>query len=191
MQIIQHRVNDISTLSSTPNNYGVELDIRDKYDELIITHDAFSTGENWNDYLAAYQHQLMIANIKTEGVEQRVITDLANANIENYFLLDVSLPFLVKLSNAGFRKMAVRFSKYEPIELALSFANKVEWVWVDCFEGLALDTLTYQVLKTHFKICLVSPELHGLPADSISEFKSQLADMPIDAVCTKVPEMWK
>lgn len=189
-QLVQHRVNTIAQLSSTPIQYGVELDIRDKYDELIIEHDAFNKGTNWLDYLAAYQHGLMIANIKTEGVEQRVITDLAAHNIDNYFLLDVSLPFLVKLSNSGFRKMAVRFSEYEPLDFVMKFAGKVDWLWADCFTKMPLDASNYEMLKKHFKICLVSPELHGRSEDELLQYKAEIASFEIDAICTKKTELW-
>jgi hypothetical protein len=190
MQIIQHRVNNIAQLRATPMQYGIELDIRDKYDELIITHDAFEAGESWSDYLDQYKHGLMIANIKTEGIEKKIIEDLETRNIKNYFLLDVSLPFLVKLSNEGFSNMAVRFSEYEPIELASKFVKKVNWVWVDCFTHLPLNDGNYAFLKEHFKICLVSPELHGHSIEMINDFKIQLRNWSIDAVCTKKPELW-
>jgi hypothetical protein len=190
MQIVQHRVNSLEQLSNTPKQYGVELDIRDKYDELIITHDAFENGENWLNYVDQYKHGLMIANVKTEGIEKRIIADLKMRNISSYFLLDVSLPFLVKLSNAGFKNMAIRFSEYEPIELATKFVNKVNWVWVDCFTQLPLNIDNYSFFKNNFKICLVSPELQGHSLDRVAEFKEQLRHLPVDAVCTKKPELW-
>jgi hypothetical protein len=190
MQIIQHRVNTIEQLKTIPKHYGVELDVRDKYDEIIIQHDAFSSGENWDSYLKEYVNGLMIVNVKTEGIEEKIIANLENNNIENYFLLDVSLPFLVKLSNKGIKKMAVRFSEYEPIELAKKFAGKVDWLWVDCFTQLPLNQDNYTFLKKHFKICIVSPELQGHSIEMISSFKEQLINMPIDAVCTKHTDLW-
>jgi hypothetical protein len=190
MQIIQHRVNTIAALHNTSTEYGAELDIRDKYDKLIIQHDAFLDGEDWNSYIKAYQHGLLVANIKTEGIEEKVMQDLVDNNINNFFLLDVSLPFLIKLANKGTRKMAVRFSEMEPIELATQFVGKVDWVWIDCFTHLPLTTDNYTFLKQHFKLCIVSPELHGHSLDRIKEFRNQLSSMPVDAVCTKKPELW-
>jgi hypothetical protein len=190
MQIVQHRVNSLTQLKNTPAQYGVELDIRDKYDQLIVTHDAFSNGDDWENYLEGYHHELMIANVKTEGIEKKIIQDLQIRNIQNYFLLDVSLPFLVKLSNDGFKHMAIRFSEYEPIELAAKFAGKVNWVWVDCFTQLPLNGDNYNFLKNNFQICIVSPELQGHSMDRITEFKEQLHLLPVDAVCTKMPKLW-
>jgi hypothetical protein len=191
MQIIQHRINTTAELATVPLVYGVELDLRDKYDKIVVQHDAFKDGEDWKDYLKTYRHQFLIANVKTEGIEEQLINDLAAQEINHYFLLDVSLPFLVKLSNKGFSKMAVRFSEREPIELAMQFAGKVDWLWVDCFTHLPLHKDNYALLKKYFKICIVSPELHGHPISLIQEFKEQLKGMEIDAVCTKKPESWQ
>jgi hypothetical protein len=190
MQIVQHRVNTITALNDTPTHYGVEFDIRDKYDELIIEHDAFKTGTEFNTYLAAYTHGLMIANVKAEGIENKIIKELNNFQIDNYFLLDVSLPYIVKLSNQGFTKMAIRFSEYEPIQLAQQFIGKCDWVWVDCFSTFPLTMEMYEILKTHFKICLVSPELQAMPIDQIQVLRKTVQNMEIDAVCTKRPDLW-
>jgi hypothetical protein len=190
MQIVQHRVNTITALNDTPTHYGVEFDIRDKYDELIIEHDAFKTGTEFNTYLAAYTHDLMIANVKAEGIENKIINELSNYQIDNYFLLDVSLPYIVKLSNQGFTKMAIRFSEYEPIQLAQQFIGKCDWVWVDCFSTFPLTMEMYEILKPHFKICLVSPELQAMPIDQIQVLRKTVQNMEIDAVCTKRPDLW-
>jgi hypothetical protein len=190
MIIVQHRINTVEQLINTPTHLGVELDIRDKYNELIITHDAFIDGQNWNTYVQQYQHQLCIANVKTEGIEQKIIQDFEKQNIQNYFLLDVSLPMLVKLSNQGLKNMAVRFSEYEPIELAMQFAGKVNWLWVDCFNQLPLTNQNYDILKKHFKLCIVSPELQQHNTEMIHQFKNVFLQLPVDAVCTKHPELW-
>jgi uncharacterized protein YktA (UPF0223 family) len=190
MLIIQHRVNTIELLQQVNTDYGIEFDVRDKYNDIIVTHDAFVDGVPWVDFLDHYRHQHMIVNVKTEGIEKKIIEDLEKKNIDNYFLLDVSLPFLVKLSNDGFRKMAVRFSDYEPLEFTMKFAGKVDWVWVDCFHGLPLNESNYALLSQHFKICIVSPELHGKPVEEIAIFQQTLHNMKVQAVCTKQPLHW-
>ena len=97
---------------------------------------------------------------------------------------------MVKYIKKGWRNFAVRFSEYEPLNLALKFKEKVEWVWVDCFNYLPLETKSYLELKKHFKICIVSPELQGHPLSMIKEFKKQLNGFELDAVCTKRPDLW-
>ena len=190
MLIIQHRVNTVAQLQTTPNYYGVEVDVRDKLDTIILQHDAYKNGEPWNTYLQHYQHQTLIVNVKTEGIEQTIIDTLNAQKLTDYFLLDVSLPMLVKLTTNGFNKVAIRYSEYEPIQLASAFINKATWVWVDCFTQLPFNDTDYNLLKKHFKICLVSPELQGHSVELITEFKTKLLKYPVDAVCTKYPMLW-
>ena len=100
---------------------------------------------------------------------------------------------LVGLDNKKFSKsnFAVRYSEHEPIEYAISFSGKCEWVWVDYFSKSALDKNTYLNLKKlNFKICLVSPELQGHQLSKIQQYKRSLSEFEIDAVCTKHPELW-
>ena len=42
MQIIHHRVNNISQLNQIPFNHGVEVDVRYHQDHLILNHDPFN-----------------------------------------------------------------------------------------------------------------------------------------------------
>ena len=187
---IAHRINTIQELEYTPLEFGVELDLRPQGDKIIIHHDAFAHGEDFEEWLKVYKHSFLILNTKAEGMEDRIIDLMKEHKIENYFFLDLSLPFLIKYVNKGVSKIAVRFSEFEPLEFVMKFAGKVEWLWVDCFTELPLNQENYKILKKHFKLCLVSPELQGYGVERILEFKSQLKDMPIDAVCTKRPDLW-
>jgi len=187
---IAHRINTVAQLAQVPTEYGIELDIRAEGKELIMHHDAFQTGERFEDLLKVFKHELIILNTKCEGMEEKILELMKKYTIKDYFFLDLSLPFLIKYMQKGERKIAVRFSEFEPIEFVMKFAEKVEWVWVDCFTDLPLTPEIYQTLKTHFKICLVSPELQGYSTDRIAEFKQKLGNWEIDAVCTKKPELW-
>jgi hypothetical protein len=62
---------------------------------------------------------------------------------------------------------------------------------VDCFNYLPINEKSYLELKKHFRICLVSPELQGHPLSTIEDFKEQIKNFQIDAVCTKRPDLWK
>lgn len=192
MQFIQHRVNTIQALPDVPHQYGVELDLRDRAERLILVHDPFQDGEDFAPYLAAYRHGTMILNIKSERIEPRVLEELAAAGtVRDYFFLDSSFPMIRQLVNQGEHRIAVRFSEFEPIEGPLSLAGQVDWVWVDCFTRLPLDDRAYAQLSPSFKICIVSPELQGHPLERIGEFARQLEPYEIDAVCTKRPDLWK
>ena len=187
---IAHRINTIDLLKKTPCEYGVEVDLRDQGNRIIIRHDAFGDGDDFSKYIEHYNHRFLIANIKCEGIEEKVLEILLKKNIREFFFLDLSFPALVKMVKCGEHRIAVRYSEHEPLESVLALAGKVSWVWADCFTKFPLCQKSYAMLHNNFKICLVSPELQGHPLSHIGQFKSMLKPMPIDAVCTKKPELW-
>lgn len=194
MQIIAHRRNTLHELQQTSTEYGVEVDIRSYGDELIIHHDPFVHGENFESWLAAYRHGVLILNVKEEGLEQRLLALMEKYRIANFFFLDQSFPFLIKTARMGERRCAVRVSEFESIETALALKNKVEWVWVDTFTRVPLTSeQTGELRNAGFKLCLVSGELQGRMAEEdIPKTKQLLREknIIIDAVCTKKPELW-
>jgi hypothetical protein len=188
--VFEHRINSFSRLATISKACGVEFDIRSNGKNLYIHHDAFAEGEEFLHWLKGYNNSGMIVNVKCEGMEEEIIRILAEHNIENYFLLDMSIPFLVKYARKGFRKMAVRHSEFEPMDFTMGFSGLVDWVWLDCFTGEPVDLQTLELLKSKFKVCAVSPELQGYPSDRIAHFKEVWAKSEPDAVCTKYPELW-
>jgi hypothetical protein len=195
MNFISHRRNTIAELQSTPKEYGVEVDIRSDRGRLIIHHDPFSQGEIFEVWLQHYKHGTLILNIKEEGIEAHLIELMKQNKITDYFFLDQSFPFLIKWSKLGERHCAVRISEFESIETALTLAGKIDWVWVDCFTRFPLTNSDAKRLKNAgFKLCIVSPELHGRPAKTeIPHLASLLRERFInpEAICTKEIEFWK
>jgi hypothetical protein len=195
MKLISHRRNTLADLRATPVHYGVEVDIRSHGDQLIIHHDALVPGESFEAWIAEYRHGTLILNVKEEGLEARLIELMDEHGIADFFFLDQSFPFLVKWSKAGERRCAVRVSEFESIDTALTLAGKVDWVWVDCFTHFALrGTEAARLREAGFRLCLVSPELQGRPAEAgITQLAALLAERAIvaDAVCTKRPDLWE
>lgn len=191
MLYIRHRINTIEDLKSVPEDMGIELDIRYEKDKLILHHDPFVSGELFENLLKEYKHKLIILNTKTEGIEEEILRLMKTYNVKDYFFLDLSFPSLIKLTKNGESNIAIRFSEYEPIEQVLMLKGIVKWVWIDCFTKLPIDNKNYSILKENFKLCLVSPELQKHSTERIKEFKNLIAEFEIDAVCTKVPELWK
>lgn len=190
MLLIEHRVNTVDHLLHVPKERGIEVDIRDNDGELCLSHDPFLAGERLEDLLTVYKHALIVLNVKCDGLETETLKLIEKYGVKNYFFVDVFNPTLIRLARQGLRQVAVRYSEYEPIEFALTFAGKVDWVWVDCFTRLPLDLEAYRRLREHFQICLVSPELHNYPRETIHSFRAKLSDMPIDAVCTDYCNDW-
>jgi hypothetical protein len=168
---------------------GIEFDIRDSAGQIIVTHDPFSSGQLFADFLSfCVPNKFYIVNVKSEGIESVAISALEAAGIRQFFLLDCSIPAMVRLGRAGETRMAVRFSEYESLETVLSMAPFVQWVWVDVFARLPLDAASASTIhNAGLKICLVSPELQA-QQEKLFEYKCALlaSGVGIDAVCTKL-----
>lgn len=194
MILISHRRNTADMLRATPSHLGVEVDIRSRGERMIIHHDAFVDGEDFEAWLENYRHRLLILNVKEEGLEERLLGLMKEKDIEEFFFLDQSFPFLVKTARGGERRCAVRVSEFESIKTAEALAGLVSWIWVDCFTRFPLTGKeTAHLQSLGFRLCLVSPELQGRPGErSIPEMRAHLdrEGIAADAVCTKLPDLW-
>lgn len=188
MEYIAHRINTIEELKQVPTEYGVELDLRDYGERLILQHEPFTDGEDFEEYLKFYNHGTMILNIKSERIEHKVLEVIKKYKIKKYFFLDSSFPMIYLLSKNGEKNIALRFSEFEGIDTILNMKGKVEWIWVDCFTKLTINHENYKLLRENgFKLCLVSPELQGRTLE-IGHFKDYLVQEYIvfDAICAKM-----
>ncbi|MDC6350602.1 hypothetical protein PP178_03485 [Zeaxanthinibacter sp. PT1] len=188
MEYIAHRVNTLEELRELPENFGVEIDLRDSEDGSIhLAHDPFLKGEDFETYLKEYHHGTMILNIKSERIEHKILELLSNYGISRYFFLDSSFPMIRSLVSLGEDRIALRYSEFEGLDTIESMAGKVNWVWIDCFTKLPLEKKTHDRLKDlGFKLCLVSPELQGRD-EEIEQYKALLEqrELHLDAICTK------
>jgi len=195
MKIICHRVNTVETLKKVDKKYGAEVDIRSEGNKLIIHHDPFSGGEDFENWIKEFDHSFLILNVKEEGLEERLLSLLNKYDIKNFFFLDQSFPFIIKYSKKGIKDIAIRVSEFESLDTAISLSGLCNWIWVDCFTRLPINSSDIEKLRENgFKLCYVSPELQGRGTfEDIKEFISQLKllDTSPDAVCTKFPEIWE
>ena len=195
MELIAHRRNTIPELRATPVKYGVEVDIRSQGSRLVIHHDAFVNGESFENWIEAYRHGTLILNVKEEGLEDALLGIVARRQIEKFFFLDQSFPFLMRYANRGERRCAVRVSEYESIDTALTLAGRIDWTWIDCFTRFPIDGAEARRLhQAGFRLCLVSPELQGRDAAAgIPALRKLLEEFAVtaDAVCTKRPDLWE
>lgn len=188
MEIVVHRINTLEGLKTIPTHFGAEIDLRARCSELYLHHDAFreKDADAFVDYLDAYRHGMLVLNIKEAGIETEVLRLVRERGIERYFLLDVEFPYLYRASRQGERAIAVRYSEDESIETALTYKERVDWVWIDTNTRLPLDA-TVKSQLTGLKTCLVCPERWGRPQD-IAGYRAQLAalDFRLDAVMTSL-----
>ncbi len=196
MEYIAHRINTIEELRVLPEEYGVELDLRDFLDgSIYIQHNPFETGENFENYLREYHHGTMILNVKSERIEFRIQELLEKYRIKKYFFLDSSFPMIFLLSTQGEKNIALRLSELEGMDTIRNMSGRVKWIWIDCFTKIPINKKEYDELKLlGYKLCFVSPELENRSED-IGKYANWLANqgMRMDAVCTKVHNInqWK
>lgn len=196
ISFIKHRVNTIEALKLLEPEFGCEIDLRSNVSttgEMHLSHDPWQIGDHFKDWIKVYatkgMHGPLILNTKEDGLEAKIIEILNEYKISNYFFLDTTVPTLIKWSlinkNPNF---AVRISKYEDQNFALKFKNKINWVWLDCFEGIPPEETWFDQVKANFKICLVSPELQGASLSQIEKFKH--LKTKVHAICTKEVNQW-
>lgn len=188
MLYIAHRINTIKELLKVPKKCGVEIDLRDYGDKIILQHDPFKKGEDFEEYLKFYNHKFIILNIKSEGIEFKLLKILKRFKIKNYFFLDCSFPMINLLSSKNEKKIALRFSEFESIQTIILMSGKANFVWVDCFSKLPINSKSFKLLKKHkFKLCLVSPELQN-QASKLETYKQHIKKeaLKFDFICTKI-----
>jgi hypothetical protein len=191
--IIRHRVNTARELRSVPAKYGVEIDLRVSEGEIVLAHDPFTPGESFESWLEDFFHGTLILNVKEDGLERYISEILKSKGIDDYFFLDQPFPTLRKSALEN-HPVALRLSENEnPIEIG---SLDIKWIWLDSFSGnwnyLAKHAVWLQ--SGEFRLCIVSPELQGRSLETessviVENFKN--ANLKIDAVCTKTPEIWE
>lgn len=194
MIFIQHRVNSLVQLEQLNPEYGAEIDLRSNSQSgrIHLHHDPFSEGEDFERWIATYAGRgikgPLILNTKEDGLEKRIMDLCEEYGVRNFFFLDTTIPTLVKWAVINSEsRFACRLSAYEPKASTSKFKGKVDWLWVDCFNGISLPIDDAVELAKDFKLCLVSPELHSVP-DVDPKFQDWLEIA--DAICTKKPEYW-
>ena len=147
IEFIAHRINTLNELKQIPNQYGVEIDLRDFKNKIVLSHDPYIDGEDFESFLKNYNHGTLILNIKSERIELEILELLKKYQLENYFFLDSSFPMIHQLSSNGEQNIAIRFSEYEGLDTILNMRGKVKWVWIDCFSKIPIDQKSFQILK--------------------------------------------
>lgn len=190
MRLYRHRVNTIDALDRLPADLGLELDLRSSGDDVLVTHDPFTDGPRIEEFFPRIGRRPCIFNVKCEGIEARVRDVASRHGVEDWFMLDLSVPAAMKLARAGERRIAVRYSEVEPKEGVLAWAGRASWVWVDCFTRFPVEEPAWSEIAEAFQVCLVSPELQGHDDATFDALRRSVEGRRFDAVCTKAPARW-
>lgn len=190
-QFFCHRINTIAELSTVSPMFGVEFDVRDYGNSLILSHDPHHTtidSDAFEDYVCRLGDRPIIVNIKSERIEIQIVRILEQYDVQNYVFLDSSLPMIYLLNKKyNCNKIAARYSELEPVEYCYLLQDLITWIWIDCLTRLPLTMSVFNNLKKlDKKLCLVSPDLHGRPHEIQTYREILLAESMIpDAICCK------
>ncbi|MFS1510720.1 MULTISPECIES: phosphodiesterase [unclassified Vibrio] len=140
------------------NGFGIETDLRDRGQFIVISHDMATTENMTLEYfleLCTVAPDVTLAlNVKADGLQ----STLASLTLTNpHFYFDMSVPDML----GYLRNDMTLYTRYSDIELEPALIDKCEGVWLDNFQDDKLDEvalLTYLGLGKD--VVLVSPELH-------------------------------
>ncbi len=144
------------------NGYGVETDIRDRGGEVVISHDMPAAGTTTlRDVLATAGDaacQPLALNVKADGLAEATAALLAEFEIPNVVVFDMSVPDHLAWLEAGVATLA-RWSDIEPSPV---LADASAGVWLDSVHRDLWwnpAELT-SVVESGRLVAFVSPELH-------------------------------
>jgi hypothetical protein len=206
---IIHRVNTINELNTIDKQFGVEIDIRNNNNNIILSHDPFNEQQHnidlFKNYLKKYNNTVcsldhsiesyngpqgwearegsrapLILNIKSERLELKCIELLEKYNITNYFFLDSSIPMIYLLYHKyNNNNIACRLSEYEPIEFYYNIKNMTKYIWVDCFSKFILTKEYYDIFINDNKKICIVSPELQNQKEKIIEYKSIIDDSNI------------
>jgi glycerophosphoryl diester phosphodiesterase len=147
------------------DGFGIETDIRDHDGEVVVSHDPpRNDATTLRTFLQSYVDKgadtILALNIKSDGLQQAVAAQLAEYQVQNYFVFDMSVPDSLHYIRADLRTF-VRLSEYETEGPLL---ERAPGVWLDAFEGQWWTlSLVRSLVDRNKQVAIVSPELHGRP----------------------------
>jgi len=141
--------------------FGVEFDIRDSSDGIILAHDPWEPAPmSLGRFLSTLPAAGTLAiNIKSCGLASRVRKEIDAYGIspERCFFFDMAVPDHLVYPRHSLPAYA-RLSEIEPLG---DFALKADGIWLDAFFSTWWDdALVARLLQRGLKVCVVSPELH-------------------------------
>ncbi len=173
--------------------FGTETDIRDFNGELVISHDIPDVNclelERFLElYVTSNNTDLTLAlNIKSDGLQAKLLEQIKAFGIENYFVFDMSIPDTINylINNTHF------FSRQSEYEKTPVFYENCSGIWLDSFEGNWYNKdVVLNHLNEHKKVAIVSSELHKRDHKELWAFMriNKLHTNENIILCTDIPE---
>ena len=181
----------VSLKKALINGFGIETDIRDYNGEIVITHDPYlETADKLllKDLLEFYANNNYVStlalNIKSDGLQSMLRSELDFYGIENYFLFDMSFPEQYQYVNKGFTV----FSRQSEFEKQISMYDRVSGIWMDEFD---ISWITKDSIECHLKegkkVGVISSELHGRNEETLWNVLHEMKNYSGLMLCTDKP----
>jgi hypothetical protein len=172
--------------------FGTETDIRDLNGELVVSHDPpvgqpLRLAEFVELYKGSGDGLPLALNIKADGLQ----TDLKKAfdrfEVRDYFVFDMSIPDTLQYLSVD----VPVYTRESEHERQPAFYHAAAGIWMDCFDGEWMTAADIRRrLNDGKKVCLVSPELHRRPYqtlwDNLRDWGLHRDDSLM--ICTDYPE---
>lgn len=151
--------------------FGVETDVRDSNNELVISHsppegDEPKFREFLESVLSSEVQPVIALNVKADGLLRFLEPSVAAALPDGSFFFDMSTPETIRYGNANL-PTAVRISEYERMpDLRSAGTANTRTIWLDSFDSdWWLDLTVDELVPDGWAVYIVSPELHGREPD--------------------------
>ena len=194
MKIISHRGfwkknteknTDISFRRAFSFNFGVEVDVRDHFGRLVVSHNPALGNEIdlMHSSLLESNNCVLAINIKADGLAKLVNSYLINHSKGSWFVFDMSIPDMISHIDTG---NPVRMSEFEKHPVLLEHADGI---WLDSFKYIWYDSkLIESILGSGKKLCIVSSELHGRKYNDLWSMLLPYSNNDSLMICTDHPK---
>ena len=197
MKIISHRgfwlksdqKNSIESFErAVVQGFGIETDIRDHEQRLVISHDPPRGSEvDLLDFmnLVSKMRAPLALNIKADGLASLLVNIMRSFTAVDWFVFDMSVPDMLLYAQQQI-PFYTRLSEYESPPILL---DEAKGVWVDSFNKNWVDISSLLDLSTKGKqVVIVSPELHKRDHLDFWHNLKAIADNPMISLCTDYPK---
>ena len=75
---IIHRINTVKKLKQLPLNNGIEVDVRDYKNKIILSHDPFNNGDSLKKFIENVNKRMTIVNVKSYGLIDIILKKIKN-----------------------------------------------------------------------------------------------------------------
>ena len=170
--------------------FGTETDVRDYLEKLVISHDIPDSEKiEIRNFLKTFNSSdLPLAiNIKSDGLAKSLAEVMAEFEISDWFVFDMSVPDAIAHLNEG-NPVFSRASEYEK---EVAFYEQAAGIWLDAFKSTWYDMeLIRGWINDGKKVCVVSPDLHK--REHLPLWETLRADKIVNSdllmLCTDFPE---